>query len=249
VTRNNKILVAVAAIGVAVAGFYFLVLGPKRDEVAKLDTDIAAKQVEVAQAQQTLVTYEAARKTYKANYTTLARLGKAVPADDDVRSLLVQLAASAKGTGVDFQKIDLGTGLGGAADPSSTTAKPAAGTLAPAPGSVEVAGGALSAMPFNFTFTGGYFDLNTFFAKLERYVTLNNAKLSATGRLLRLESVAITPSTSGFPEMQAAIGAATYIVPPVQGVPGAATPSASTPATPSAPSTPSTTTADAGAPQ
>jgi Tfp pilus assembly protein PilO len=253
VTRTNKILIAVVAIGLAVAAYYFMVLGPKRDEVVKLDGDIAAKQAELAQAQATLGTYEQARKTYKANYTTLARLGKAVPADDDVRSLLVQLADSAKGTGVDFQKIELGSGLGGSDSSSSDAdkAKTTSGELAPAPGSVEVAGGALSAMPFNFTFTGGYFDLNTFFAKLEHYVTLNNAKLNATGRLLRLESVQITPSSAGFPNMQAAIGAATYIVPPVEGVPGAATPSAAqnASATPSTPSTPSTTTANAGAAQ
>jgi Tfp pilus assembly protein PilO len=255
VTRTNKILISVATIGLAVAAFYFLVLGPKRDEVAKLDGDIAAKQTEIATAQQTLASYEQARKTYKTNYTTLARLGKAVPADDDVRSLLVQLAASAKGTGVDFQKIELGSGLGGAGSSSSDAKSTAAsGELASAPGSIEVAGGALSAMPFNFTFTGGYFDLNTFFAKLEHYVTLQNAKLNATGRLLRLETVAITPSTSGFPDMQAAIGAATYIVPPVEGVPGAPEPStaqnaSTTPSSPSTPSTPSTTTANAGAAQ
>lgn len=252
-TKSNKILIAVVALGLAAAGFYFLVLGPKRDEIAKLDSDVAAKQAEVAQAEQTLATYEAARKTYKANYTTLARLGKAVPVDDDVRSLMVQLEASAQGTGVDFQSIELGTGLAGA-DSSTATTETATTSdeLAPAPGSVEVAGGALSAMPFSFRFTGGYFDLNTFFSKLEHYVTLNNAKLNATGRLLRLESVSIAPSSVGFPEMQAEIGAATYIVPPVEGVPGAATPSAaqqaSTPSTPSTPST-STTTANAGAAQ
>ena len=244
-TRSNKILIAVVALGLAAAGFFFLVLGPKRDEIATLDGEIATKQAEVAQAQQTLATYEGARKTYKANYTTLARLGKAVPADDDVRSLMVQLEASAEVTGVDFQGIELGSGLGGATDTGTTA--PAAGELAPAPGSVKVAGGALSAMPFSFKFTGGYFDLNTFFAKLEHYVTVNNAKLDATGRLLRLETVSIKPSTLGFPNMSAEVGAATYVVPPVEGIPGVAVPNAGS--TPSTPAAPSTTTANAGAAQ
>jgi Tfp pilus assembly protein PilO len=251
VTKNNKILIAVVALGLAAAGFYFLVLGPKRDEIAKLDGDIAAKQTEVAQAQQLLATYEAARKTYKANYTTLARLGKAVPADDDVRSMMVQLEASAEGTGVEFQSIELGTGLAGSESTNGSEDKATTeGELAAAPGSVEVAGGALSAMPFSFRFTGSYFDLNTFFAKLEHYVTLNNAKLNATGRLLRLESISIAPSSDGFPEMQAEIGAATYVVPPVKGIPGVATPStAQNAGAPSTPSAPSTTTANAGAAQ
>ena len=34
------------------------------------------------------------------------------------------------------------------------------GQLASAPGAVPVAGGVLSAMPFNFSFTGSYFDLS-----------------------------------------------------------------------------------------
>jgi hypothetical protein len=255
VTRTNKILIAVAAIGLAVAAFYFLALGPKRKEISRLDTEVAAKQAEVAQSEQMLATYEKARASYKRNYATLARLGKAVPADDDVRSLLVQVEANADHTGVDFKKIELGTGLAGATD----TATPAAGAgadtgqLASAPGAVPVAGGALSAMPFNFTFTGGFFDLSTFFAKLEHFVTVNNQKVDATGRLLRIESVAIGPSTAGFPDMQASVGAAAYIVPPVEGVatPGGASSSAENASTPSTPSSPgsTTTTATAGAAQ
>jgi Tfp pilus assembly protein PilO len=256
VTRTNKILIAVVAAGLALCGYYFLLLAPQRKEATKLDGEIAAKQAAVAQAQAQLGTYEAARKNYKVNYATMARLGKAVPVDDDVRSLLVQLEAAADGTGVDFQKIELASGLAGATTTAPTADTSAAGTaeLAPAPGSLPVAGGALSAMPFTFTFTGSYFDLQNFFAKLEHFVTVHNERISATGRLLRLESVAITPASNGFPDMQAEIGAATYIVPPVQGVQGAPTAQAqqasSTPTTPTTPSSPgTTTTATAGAAQ
>jgi Tfp pilus assembly protein PilO len=255
-TRTNKILISVVALGLAVCAYYFLILAPKREEIAKLDTAVSAKQVEVAQSQQMLITYEQARKGYKRNYALLARLGKAVPADDDVRSLLVQLESAADRSGIDFAKIELGSGVSGAAPTGATPAAAAAAAasteLASAPGAVPVAGGALSAMPFNFTFTGGYFDLSNFFAKLEHFVTINNRRIGVTGRLLRLESVSIAPSSNGFPEMQAAIGAATYLVPPVEGVPGAAAPGAAqaagtTPTTPG--TTPPTTTANAGAAQ
>jgi Tfp pilus assembly protein PilO len=257
VTRSMKILIAVAGIGLAAFAFYFLMLSPKRDQVAKLDKDIAAKQAEVAQSQAMLPTYEAAKASYKTNYATLARLGKAVPADDDVRSLLVQLEATAEDTGVDFSQLELGSSLAGAQSQSSGDAsETTSGELASAPGAIPVAGGALSAMPFNFSFAGSFFDLSTFFAKLEHFVTLNNQRIDATGRLLRLESVTIAPSSAGFPEMQASIGAAAYIVPPVEGVPGAAgAPSAATenasttPSTPSSPGSTPTTTATAGAAQ
>jgi Tfp pilus assembly protein PilO len=252
-TRTNKILISVVALGLAVGAYYFLILAPKREEIAKLDTKVTSKQVEIAQAQQTLVTYEGARKSYKRNYALLARLGKAVPGDDDVRSLLIQLEAAADRSGIEFAKIELGSGVSGTAAAGAKPAAPTTGTeLASAPGAVPVAGGALSAMPFNFSFTGGYFDLSNFFAKLEHFVTINNKRIGVTGRLLRLESVSITPASSGFPEMQAAIGAATYLVPPVEAVPGAAAPGAvqaagTTPTTPG--TTPPTTTANAGAAQ
>jgi Tfp pilus assembly protein PilO len=244
VTRTNKILLAVVATVGALSALYFLALAPKRDEVAKLDSEIAAKTAELEQAKLTLADYVKAKGTYKRNYATLARLGKAVPADDDVRSLLVQLETAADRTGVDFEKIELGSGLGApGTTPTATDTTGAAGELAPAPGSVPVAGGVLSAMPFSFTFTGGFFDLSSFFTKLEHFVTVNNKRLDATGRLVRLESVAITPAPDGFPEMQAEIGAATYIVPPVEAVAGAEPAGGTSPSTPGTP--PPTTSADA----
>jgi Tfp pilus assembly protein PilO len=248
-TRTNKILAVVAA-AAAIGAFYFLVLAPKREQVAKLDTDIAAKQAEITQAEQQLATYEQARASYKTNYARLVRLGKAAPGDDDVRSLLVQLEGAADKTGVDFEKIEVGSALAGApsaAPPSGGAAadgQTATGELASAPGAVPVAGGALSAMPFSFSFSGSYFDLTTFFSKLEHFVTVNNERVDTTGRLLRLETVAITPAGSGFPTMQAEIGAATYIVPPVEGVSGAGG-AAAEPAAGTTLSTPSNTTASA----
>jgi len=247
-TRTNKILISVVAIGLAVCAYYFLLLAPKRDEIVKLDTKVSTKQAEVAQGQQTLVTYEGARKSYKRNYALLARLGKAVPGDDDVRSLLIQLESAADRSGVNFAKIELGSGVSGAPAPGATTPPAVTTELASAPGAVPVAGGALSAMPFNFSFTGGYFDLSNFFAKLEHFVTVNNKRIAVTGRLLRLESVSITPTSAGFPNMQAAIGATTYLVPPVEPVTGAAAPGAVQAGT-TPPTTPPTTTAKAGAAQ
>jgi len=246
-TRTNKILLAVVVAVGATCAFYFLALAPKREEIARLDTEVASKVAEVEQARATLATYEQAKATYKSNYATLARLGKALPPDDDVRSLLVQLENAADRSGVDFAKIELGSAVAGAPSTPADTA-PADGGLAPPPGTVPVAGGALSAMPFSFTFTGGFFDLSAFFTRLEYFVTINNKRLDATGRLLRLETLQITPAPDGFPRMQAQIAAATYVVPPVQGVPGAATPDAgqaagTTPSTQA--TTPPTTTASA----
>ncbi len=247
-TRTNKILLAVIAAALALGGFYYLALAPKREQIAKLDTDLATKQAEIEQARQQLATYEQARASYKANYSRLVRLGKATPGDDDVRSLLVQLEGAAGRSGVNFEQIELGNAPSGpaAAPAGGAAATPAAASseLASAPGAVPVAGGVLSAMPFRFNFSGSFFDLTTFFSKLEHFVTVRNERIDATGRLLRLETLKITPAATGFPTMQAEIGAASYIVPPVQGV-ESAEPAAGTQAADTTQATPSTTTASA----
>ncbi len=247
-TRSNQILLSVVALGAAIAAFYFMVLSPKREEVAKLDTQIVAKEAEVEQARLTLAGYEEAKSSYKRNYATLARLGKAVPSDDDVRSMLVQLDAAAKDTGVNFRKIEVGAGSVAGSAPGGTTdaTATATGELAPAPGAIQVGAG-FSALPFAFAFDGSFFDLSEFFARLERFVTVRNDEIGVTGRLLRLESVQIQPAQAGFPLMEAQINAASYLVPPPEPVGSAAPTGAAGEATQAAAAggAPSTTTATA----
>jgi hypothetical protein len=215
-TRTTKILVAVLLIAAAAGAYWFLLLAPQRDELKVLDADIAKKKVEVEQSLVQLATYEQARKSFKANYAKLARLGKAVPADDDVRSLLVQLDAAAGRSGVDFGKVEVGGSIAGADGASTDAGAPAEGELASAPGTVPFGNSGFMAMPFTFGFTGSFFELETFFGRLERFVTMQNEQIGVNGRLLRLESLQLQPSAAGFPTIQAEIGAATYLVPPAE---------------------------------
>ncbi len=108
--RNSMLLVGVVAVA-AVAAYWMLALTPKREQAAKLSHSISAKQSNLKEAQAQLATYEQARSGYKANYSLVARLGKAVPADDDVRSLLVQVNAAAGKSKVDFRTISVGGGV------------------------------------------------------------------------------------------------------------------------------------------
>jgi Tfp pilus assembly protein PilO len=219
-TRTTKILVAVALTAAAGAAYWFLLLAPKQDEIAALDTQITTKQVELEQSRQLLATYEAAKDSYKVNYATLARLGKAVTADDDVRSLLVQIDATADRSGVDFGKIEVGGSIAGA-ESGSDAAAPAEGELAPPPGTVPFGDSGFSAMPFSFSFTGSYFELSTFLARLERFVRVQNENIGVNGRLLRLESLNLAPIDADVSSaLRAEIAAATYIVPPADDLPG-----------------------------
>jgi Pilus assembly protein, PilO len=215
VTRSPKILIPAVLAVAAVVAFYFLALSPKRDEAARLDKDIAAKQSELEQSRAQAASYEKARGNYKENYTTLTRLGKAVPADDDVRSLLVQLNDAAKRSKVDFHTINVGAPSG------SETEKGEAGAgLAPPPGAVPVGSAGFSAMPFSFGFEGRFFRLSDFFDRVEDFVTVTNKDIDVTGRLLLLGSISVT-AQDDLDNMKAQIGAASYLVPPAEGIEGA----------------------------
>jgi Tfp pilus assembly protein PilO len=249
VTKNKTLLIAVVAAAAATAAFWFLVLAPKREEASSLQAKIATKQSELATAQQTLASYQSSKAHYGKNYASVVRLGKAVPDDDDVRSLLVQLDAEAGGTNVDFRTVQIG-GAGGASAAAADAAG-ATGTLPP-PGAVSVGSAGFSAMPFTFSFKGTFENLSQFFARMERFVTLRNEKLNVTGRLLRLESIDLQIDQGGFPNIRAQIGANSYMVPETQGLTAgataqgpAATTTTATPAPaggPAVPTTPATVT-------
>src|SRR5688572_24261832 len=196
-----------------------MVLSPKREEATKLTKQITSQQAELTQARAQAASYEKARANYKKNYTTLTRLGKAVPADDDIRSLLVQLNDAADRSKVDFHAINIG-GAGAAAETEKTDAA-ATTELAPPPGSVLIGSAGFSAMPFSFGFEGSFFRLSDFFNRLEDFVTVENEKIDVTGRLLLVGSVSVTPSQDS-KELSAQVGAASYLVPELTGVEGAA---------------------------
>jgi len=277
VTRRNQILLVAVAAVAAVAAYWMLALSPKREEATKLAKTITTKQGELKAAEAELATYEKAKAGYKANYSLVARLGKAVPADDDVRSMLVQLNAAAGRSKVDFRTIQVG-GSGAAAlaapaapaasstDSASTDKKdsaatgaaatPAAPATPPAPGSTPVGSAGFSAMPFTFSFRGSFFNLGAFFQRLDRFVAVNEQRLDVTGRLMLLNNISLAPDTTGFPRIRAQIGATTYMLPATQGLTAGASPAGPTGTAPAASgaatpapgaTTPPTTTAAIGA--
>jgi hypothetical protein len=239
-SRNNKIILAVAVAAALLGGYWFLVLAPKRTEAANLDTKIQAKQAQASQAQTQLATYEKARAAYKGNYAKLVSLGKAAPADDDVRSLMVQLDQVAGRGNVTFDKVEVGTGTSTPAPATTAGSTPAKTTaLATAPGLVPLGTTGVSALPFSLGFDGSFMNLSNYFRKLQRFVRLRNEQVNAKGRLVRVESIDIMPATTGWPDMIAQIGAASYVVDPLPAL-GSQTASPATGKTPSTPTTPPT---------
>ena len=212
---QSRILLAVVAAVAASAAFYFMVLSPKRDEIVKLDAQIAEKQTELTTNQQVVADYQTAKSGYRTAYASVVRLGKAVPVDDDVRSLVVQLDGAAQRSKVNFQSITVG-GTGGGAAP----APEAAGAALPAGATVGEAG--FPIMPFTFTFDGSFYRLSDFFRRLESFVSVRNRNVSVTGRLLTLDSLSLSPTS--YPNITASVGATSFLVSPMQGLTNGATP-------------------------
>jgi Tfp pilus assembly protein PilO len=206
VSKTYRVLLAAVVAVVAVGGYWKVVLAPKRAEAADLAQQVDTQKAQLAQTQSLIATYRNAKDDYRANYATVVRLGKAVPADDDTRSLVVQLDAAAKRSGVEFANVDVAqTSSPGA---SATTTSSGSGDV---PGAVNT--GSYSVLPFSLSFDGDFSSLSNFFARLERFVTVQNDKLAVNGRLLRVESIDLQAGENGWPGISAQIGASSYIVP------------------------------------
>jgi Tfp pilus assembly protein PilO len=207
VSRNIRILLVAAIAFAAVGGYWKLVLAPKRVEAADLGKQVNAQKAQLAQSQSLLATYKGAQSAYKANYATVVRLGKAVPADDDTRSLVVQLDAAANRSNTAFDNIDV-TAAAGAGN--QTSAASTTGTTV-APGAVST--GSYSVMPFSLAFNGDFSTLENFLGRLQRFVTLKGDKIVVNGRLMRVESINLQPGEKGWPGLNAVVTASSYIVP------------------------------------
>ena len=111
-TNRDRILIGALACLVAVAGFWFLALKPKRADAAAATARVAEAQTKLTAANQALASATTARASFQTDYAIAARLGKAVPDDDDAASLVFQLESAARKAGIDFRSLTVGGALG-----------------------------------------------------------------------------------------------------------------------------------------
>jgi hypothetical protein len=238
--RDRTVLLVVAALAI-LAGFWFAVLGPKRKDASAVAEQVTAARQTLDQANAALANAEGARKRYTDDYATVARLGKAVPVQDDVPSLVYQLESSASSNKIDFRSIKLESAGTPAA---STPAANVANAVASANGTAPATGAATSAaaatlppgatvgaagfptMPFSFNFDGGFFDMQHFLRSLEGFTTAKGKKISVRGRLLTVDGFSLSAGRKGFPFVHASVRATAYLLPSDQGLTAGATPAA-----------------------
>ncbi len=237
-TRDRRVLAVIAVLAVLVGG-WLLVIQPKRTQAAKLGRQIATARQALQSANAQASAALADEHAYASNYAEVARLGEAVPADDDTASLIVQLQSAASRSSVDFLSLQLSAN--GASAPASTTPSPSssssgksstttgAATAAPVaalPPGAAIGPAGFPTMPFTFSFEGNFFHLADFLGRVERFVTTTSRRISVSGRLMTLNSISFAPGASGFPQISATITATTYLLPANEGLSAGGTSSA-----------------------
>lgn len=233
---EKKLAVAVIAVVVLAGAFWMLLLSPKREEASKLGKQVDQLKTSLAQHQSEAANALAAKREFPTNYSQLVVLGKAVPADSETPSLLVQLQHISEKSRVRFESISLdseGGETGAVAEPAEGEAAPGstetlvsptevAASTSPLGASVGPAG--LSVMPYTLTFTGDFFHVAAFIHGLDKLVKTTNSNVSVDGRLITVNSFSLAPTPGSSTNLQATFSVTTYLTPPEQGLTAGATP-------------------------
>ena len=124
--RDRKILLGVIPV-VLIVAYWFLLLAPTRKEASAASAERTQQEQRRDSAKAEVAAAASAKTDFRSDYTQIVRLGKAIPAQVDMPSLLVQLEGAAKGTGIRFTKILQGerTALEPPAAPAATAGTPA----------------------------------------------------------------------------------------------------------------------------
>jgi len=139
---------------------------------------------------------------------------------------------------------------------TSTTATTTATTAAPAteeaaatlPIGATVGPAGLPVMPYNLSFSGGFFEVADFLADLDALVDASGTTAHVHGRLITVDAFSLSPvenataASGADPVLNVSLAVTTYLTPAEQGLVASATPGAPAPTTPA----PATTTPASG---
>ena len=231
--RDRLVVIALTSLAV-LAAVWLLLVSPERKKAASLQAQVSTAQTQLTSAEEKVSSARADQARYSSAYASIVSLGKAVPAGQEVPSLIYQLAHATNQKDVEFNSIV----AGGSA---SSASAPAAAPVAAAAGFTQ--------MPFTFVFNGSFQNLYHLFQQLNRYTTrTTSGGIQVSGRLLTIQSAKLSPVTGsasgsgqGSEQLTGTITATAYVLPGTQGVTGSATATSPAGATTAVSSTASTT--------
>jgi Tfp pilus assembly protein PilO len=214
----------IAAVAV-IAAAWMLAIKPEREEASTLADEAAQAEQRRDTALASLANAKQARAEFAEAQVGIARLGKAVPADEDIATLVFQLERSARKAGIDFRSVRL--------EEQAANPTPDSG---PGTSSPNGASG-IDKVPFKVTFEGSFFELRRFIEHANSFTRMREGKyVSVRGRLIAVEGVSLVAASGGFPQLTAQIAATAYSAPaPKQPTAGGAPATTATPAATTAP--------------
>ena len=159
--KEAYVIAGVVAV-VLIAAWYFLFFGPVLSKLSDVTAQISSaksslqsKQIEIAQ----LKSYQKTAAQAKAD---LVRLGKMLPSQSNVPSIIIELVQTSKLSGLHFAGI--------------TPALPQAGTP-------------FGLQTVTLKLSGRFFEFEDYLYRLEQYVQFRNNDFVVTGRLLQLVNI------------------------------------------------------------
>jgi hypothetical protein len=179
--RDRMVLIVVAALAIVVLA-WIKVVSPERSRASSIESKVTTAEVTLANARSKLQSAQQDEKRFASAYSSLVSLGEAVPAAQEVSSLVYAVDKAAGHAHVEFQSISSGDGG------STTAAEPTAST--------ETAAAGFQQVPFTFTFVGTFFDLYHMMNKLQGFtVTTSAGNVNVSGRLLTISGLTLAAAT------------------------------------------------------
>ncbi len=228
--RDRMVILTIAVLAVLVGG-WMLVVAPERSKVSQQETQVASARSQLQSAQAQIASARTAEARYEGAYASVVSLGKAVPPQQEVPSLVYELDQVAHRRDVNFNSIASGS--------SSSSSSSGSGPLS---ASASAAPAAFTQMPFTFVFKGSFFGLAHLLGQIdgfaqnagasERATVADTGGVRVSGRLLTVQGVNITVENSGASstvgthsegELTATITASAYVLPASQGLTNGAT--------------------------
>lgn len=202
---RDRLVVAVVAAGILIAGMWVMVVSPERKQVSSLSTQIASERAALAAAQIQVSSARAAAAAYVGHVHQVDAVMRAIPSSPQ-QAAVIKTIVDLAGTKVDFHALNVQGG-----SPTAT--------------------GAVS-MSLGFTFDATYGNLQNFLAAIDALTKTDVSGVTTTGRLFAITAVSLAPSPPS--STTATVSAVVYqqggpIGPPgATGATGVATPAAVT---------------------
>jgi Tfp pilus assembly protein PilO len=155
--RDIGILIGLGVVVLLVA-WYFLVIGPKRDQISETDQQLQIEKNTYELNASRISRLDEERAAARQTTAEILKLNKLIPYDAQVPSLIIELQQSASEAGIKFMSIEPSEALPGT---NGTTI-----------------------VPFEVKFQGSFFDVNDFLYRVENYARMEGNDVNVSGRLL-----------------------------------------------------------------